>query len=914
MQDFPAIGDTPAPARSNGKGKQLTARATLGVAWASRQNQQPRKPTAWAQVVKGASQGEPSQRDADPKGTPQTTPTLGPSVPPTGLTPALASLTTAALAGAMEKATPQPSMPPEAPLEAPAASQQPATTAEKPADKPAEPAEKPRRILTAADMVRSGCAVVGFGGKQAALSLSTDSSPHSYVAAAAMRVVKQVSAEEAAAEGEGTATTTGSDAPAPAVDSAPAPAVDSTPREPKKAAVKAAKPLSEIDLSSRTSSPVRASSPASQMSVTSPTPDCLFVEAIEADAVAVDVTDAPKAEAADEAPLAAPSPRRVLSLEPPEAEIAQPKAVKPTRALQPPPPPAASAEEGKERSRRGKQNPKQNLVPPAGARSSPYKRSSERVESPTEGRGKEGARAEEQPRAHKHKKQATGGERRERTGNSHGLRMPPPMMMLPAPPPMPPATRFENCAASLPLPSPLAVEALDRALADFHHRTRDAAASLDGPATEMMGRVQAAVREVWPGALVHCFGSRATGLAGANSDVDLVVTGVPGLDAPPDGSVDLSNGPMRAQVDALHRLLPRLSCLDGVATASVNKSAVPVIALTAEPATTKDQEPTASSTAEAPTAGAEAEVGSEAAAVADAPTGGTATPAAQKATLCMDLSLHSAQHRGLMAAQHVRWLHSHLPFLPPLVMLLKALLHRHGLKTTYTGGLSSYALVMMVSRFLLDRHGLAYTRPAPPAEEAPPVVAPPTADDAPKASAAAPSAEPEAAAPSVPPEAAAAPSAPWLPAGLYMQPLSPSLGALLFELLSFYGEVFDPQRHAVLGSYGAFGAPPPGFGFVERQNVGPLVSYTKSVAAGQAPRAHMRAVDPFHHEPLVCVDPVDLVNNTGKSCYRVGQLQKLFMAAARAAAKATEAEAEAMRRGEQPQPGRLIDAILAAEE
>merc|ERR1719238_350600 len=90
----------------------------------------------------------------------------------------------------------------------------------------------------------------------------------------------------------------------------------------------------------------------------------------------------------------------------------------------------------------------------------------------------------------------------------------------------------------------------------------------------------------------------------------------------------------------------------------------------------------------------------------------------------MDLSFNTPQHRGLLAAQHVRWLHSQLPFLPPLVMLLKALLHKHGLKTTFTGGLSSYALVTMVSRFLLDRHVHRYARPPTLAEPPPP---PPTA-------------------------------------------------------------------------------------------------------------------------------------------------------------------------------------------
>lgn len=78
------------------------------------------------------------------------------------------------------------------------------------------------------------------------------------------------------------------------------------------------------------------------------------------------------------------------------------------------------------------------------------------------------------------------------------------------------------------------------------------------------------------------------------------------------------------------------------------------------------------------------------------------------AELHLDISLHTSQHGGLQAAQHVRMLHSLLPALQPLVLIIKGVLHTHGLKTAFTGGLSSYALVVLISRFLLDRHALHY--------------------------------------------------------------------------------------------------------------------------------------------------------------------------------------------------------------
>ena len=135
-------------------------------------------------------------------------------------------------------------------------------------------------------------------------------------------------------------------------------------------------------------------------------------------------------------------------------------------------------------------------------------------------------RADERAREPRHKKQATGGERRnaqhaERNGRSmphasHLLPLPPHAhaSALPPLPPLPQPCSFEGCAAHLPAPSRAALELIDRSVGEFYHQTREAASALDGPATAMMRRVQAEVAAIWPSAVVTCFGSRATGLAG----------------------------------------------------------------------------------------------------------------------------------------------------------------------------------------------------------------------------------------------------------------------------------------------------------------------------------------------------------------------------------------------------------------
>lgn len=987
-QDFPAIGPKESKAGAAPSKPALSARPSLpGGPWATAK-QQPQKPNAWAQVVKGP--------------TATATPKLGPTEP-SGLTPALASLSALTPASASTCSTVE-TLPPAAAV---SEGLPPAPAIVAPVAAPALPS---RRILTAADMVRGGHAVVGVSAaartartpasvsEAAALTASaaagpaTDSSPHSYVAAAAMRLVRQVSGDDDVA------------AAAATDDEQPAPKALAFSREVSRAAT---------PVESSPSSPM-ATSPLAQ---SSPRADATIVDAIEADALVPsampsaessmlpsalssalpsaaptppppdltdappDLTDAPAdgrgeqlmrdsparkvltltapmpslslpLTAAGDVATAEPSPSRVCrrgtrggggasGRAPPSSraspvpstdepaptedvvEAAAPPpeaAAPPAEAAAPPAPPAP---------------PVPSSAPaPSSARvhQSPCKRSGDRLESPTEGRSSAAGRAaegggsrREQPKL---KKQATGGGREraeQRVERGGGVTGPRPTMhfvpLQPPPPPVPAACHFHGASTSLALPSNAALAQVDRAVARFFVSTRDAAAALDGPATELMARVQTEVHAIWPRAIVNCFGSRATGLAGANSDVDLVVTNVPGLDSPPDGSLDVSNGPMAAQLEALHKLLPRLSSVPSVASATVNRSSVPVIALTAEvsaPSADADGAKTSLAAAD----GGEQPAG---------PAGETDAPPAPKTTLSMDVSFHTPQHRGLVAAGHVRWLLMHLPYLPPLVMLLKALLHKHGLKTTFTGGLSSYALVTMVARFLLDRHALGYSRP-PQTPDEPAPTAPPMPPMPPAADAAAPADHththatptltegeaPREAPPTPAPIPQLPPGAPvaggmYVPVGL-SGPSGPSLGALLLELLTFYADVFEPSRHAILGSYGLFGAPPPGCGFVERVSLGPLVN------AHVPPPPHRRhkplklkREDPFPMEPLVCVDPTDLANNTAKACYRVGQLQKLFRAAAKAVAATADAHAAAIKEGGAPHPQDIVEAFLAAD-
>ena len=246
--------------------------------------------------------------------------------------------------------------------------------------------------------------------------------------------------------------------------------------------------------------------------------------------------------------------------------------------------------------------------------------------------------------AHRHKKQTTGSDAREPrrqadgAGAGHGRSWQPARTV--------PRRCYFDDALPLRLPPGQALAALDHCLHGFVRRTVHQARQVDAPACALTERVQLEVSDIWPGARLACYGSRATGLACASSDVDLVVLGVPGFEGSPD---------MQAQLHALAALQARLERLPGVTSACIQKSAVPIVTLTAVSA-----------------AGAE--------------------------DLHLDISLHTPQHSGLLAAQHVRQLHLVLPALQPLLLVLKQLLLHQQLKATYTGGLSSYALTVMTAR------------------------------------------------------------------------------------------------------------------------------------------------------------------------------------------------------------------------
>lgn len=405
--------------------------------------------------------------------------------------------------------------------------------------------------------------------------------------------------------------------------------------------------------------------------------------------------------------------------------------------------------------------------------------------------------------AHRHKKQTTGSDAREPrrqadgAGAGHGRSWQPARTV--------PRRCYFDDALPLRLPPGQALAALDHCLHGFVRRTVHQARQVDAPACALTERVQLEVSDIWPGARLACYGSRATGLACASSDVDLVVLGVPGFEGSPD---------MQAQLHALAALQARLERLPGVTSACIQKSAVPIVTLTAVSA-----------------AGAE--------------------------DLHLDISLHTPQHSGLLAAQHVRQLHLVLPALQPLLLVLKQLLLHQQLKATYTGGLSSYALTVMTAHFLLD----GSAGPGRGERRRPPLVIAHDSD-------------------ALPPSGSREPTT--------------TLATLLLACLHFFGEVFDGKKHAVCAGYGC----------------------TEDSALGGFVTREHRALEAFELHPILVCDPVCPTNNVAKGCYRIAQIQRVFQQAAGAAIAAANAAvdlASVAGSRDEPEALTLADAsILAA--
>lgn len=152
---------------------------------------------------------------------------------------------------------------------------------------------------------------------------------------------------------------------------------------------------------------------------------------------------------------------------------------------------------------------------------------------------------------------------------------------------------------------------------------------------EVVDRIEAIIKELWPTADVQIFGSFSTGLYLPTSDIDLVVFGK--WDRPP--------------LQELEQALRKHNVAEPFSIKVLDKATVPIIKLTDEETDVK-----------------------------------------------VDISFNV--ETGVKAASFIKDYVKKYPVLPYLIFVLKQFLLQRDLNEVFTGGISSYSLILMVISFL----------------------------------------------------------------------------------------------------------------------------------------------------------------------------------------------------------------------
>ncbi|KAI3700980.1 hypothetical protein L2E82_45621 [Cichorium intybus] len=229
-------------------------------------------------------------------------------------------------------------------------------------------------------------------------------------------------------------------------------------------------------------------------------------------------------------------------------------------------------------------------------------------------------------------------------------------------------------------------------------------------------RVTRSLQVLWPRSRTNIFGSNATGLSLPTSDVDLVVCLPPVRNLEPikeAGILEGRNGIKETCLQHAARYLANQEWVKNDSLKIVENTAIPIIMLVVQ-VPSDLVIPT-------PESGSEKKPESE--------------------SIRIDISFKAPSHTGLQTTELVKELTEQFPAATPLALVLKQFLADRSLDQSYSGGLSSYCLILLITRFLQHEHH-------------------------------------------------------------YGRPINQNFGGLLMDFLYFFGNVFDPRqmRISVQGS------------------------------------------------------------------------------------------------------------------
>ncbi|KAI3449090.1 hypothetical protein Pfo_005755 [Paulownia fortunei] len=228
-------------------------------------------------------------------------------------------------------------------------------------------------------------------------------------------------------------------------------------------------------------------------------------------------------------------------------------------------------------------------------------------------------------------------------------------------------------------------------------------------------RVARSLQVLWPRSRTNIFGSNATGLSLPSSDVDLVVCLPPVRNLEPikeAGILEGRNGIKETCLQHAARYLANQEWVKSDSLKIVENTAIPIIMLVVE--VPQDLISTLSNV-QTPKEEADQVASREGNPFQTDATSseGNTSPKWSKIkneindgfkSVRIDISFKSPTHTGLQTTGLVKDLTERFPAVTPLALVLKQFLADRSLDQSYSGGLSSYCLILLITRFLQHEH------------------------------------------------------------------------------------------------------------------------------------------------------------------------------------------------------------------
>lgn len=231
-------------------------------------------------------------------------------------------------------------------------------------------------------------------------------------------------------------------------------------------------------------------------------------------------------------------------------------------------------------------------------------------------------------------------------------------------------------------------------------------------------RVTRSLQVLWPRSRTNIFGSVANGLSLPTSDVDLVVSLPPVRNLEPikeAGILEGRNGIKETCLQHAARYLVNQDWVKNDSLKAVENTAIPIIMLVVE--VPNDLIASSASNVQSPKEEAPQMIGEPDNNVHSCGVGleESATPKCPQiiydatkdsVSIRIDISFKSPSHTGFQTTQLVKDLTEQFPAATPLALVLKQFLADRSLDQSYSGGLSSYCLVLLIVRFLQHEYHL----------------------------------------------------------------------------------------------------------------------------------------------------------------------------------------------------------------